>query len=210
MAAGRAGKDGGAGGQLTDKEMKKTIYAGIGGRSFTLDEDAYNRLDAYLKLFRTRVKDVSVTEVMDDLESRIAELFTEKVGADGTRVVDIDLVNNVIDQLGMPDGSQMPGSGGAAQQEAGKPATPHKLYRDPTSARVAGVCSGLAQYFDIDVTLVRILMLVAIFAGTAGFWVYVILWIVVPKAMTAAQQCEMCGLAPTAENLAKFADKIRK
>ena len=50
-------------------------------------------------------------------------------------------------------------------------------------------------------------MLVAIFAGTAGFWVYIILWIVVPKALTPAQQCEMRGLAPTAENLAKFARK---
>lgn len=190
--------------------MKKTINAGLGGRSFTFDEDAYNRLDAYLKLFRTRLKDVPATEVMDDLESRIAELFTEKVGSGGTRVVDIDLVNSVVDQLGMPDGSQMPGSAGSGPQDSGRPAAPHKLYRDPTSARVAGVCSGLAQYFDIDVTLVRILMLVAIFAGTAGFWVYVILWIVVPKALTPAQQCEMRGIAPTAENMAKFVDKTKK
>ena len=167
--------------------MKKTINAGIGGRSFTLDEDAYNRLDAYLKMFRTRLKDVPAAEVMDDLESRIAELFAGKVGS-GSRVVDIALVEDVISQLGMPDGSEMPGRGYASGDDA-------------------GVCSGLSYYFDIDTTLIRILMLVAIFAGTAGFWVYVILWIVVPKALTPAQQCEMRGLAPTAENLAKFARK---
>ena len=191
--------------------MKKTINAGIGGRSFTLDEDAYNRLDAYLKMFRTRLKDVPAAEVMDDLESRIAELFAGKVGS-GSRVVDIALVEDVISQLGMPDGSEMPGRGSASASgddaaEARAPKAPHKLFRDPKDARVAGVCSGLSYYFDIDITLIRILMLVAIFAGTAGFWVYVILWIVVPKALTPAQQCEMRGLAPTAENLAKFARK---
>lgn len=197
--------------------MKKTVNAGIGGRSFTLDEDAYIRLDGYLKVFRTHLKDVPETEVMDDLESRIAELFTDKVGSGGARVVDIELVNSVIEQLGMPDGSPVPGAGGASAQggESGKPAggasaSQHKLFRDPGSARVAGVCSGLAYYFDLDIVLVRVLMLVAIFAGTAGIWIYVILWIVVPKAETPAQQCEMRGLAPSAENMARFAGKTRK
>lgn len=188
--------------------MKKTINAGIGGRSFTIDEDAYNRLDAYLGAFKAHLKDVPVTEVMDDLEARIAELFTEKVGS-GARVVDIALVEEVVTQLGMPDGSPVPGGAGAgAAGDAGaksSAAAQHKLYRDPKGARVAGVCAGLAQYFDVDVTLIRILMLVAIFAATAGFWIYVVLWIVVPKAVTPAQQCEMRGLVPSAENMARFA-----
>ena len=190
--------------------MKKTIIAGIGGRSFTLDEDAYNRLEAYLKLFQTRLKDVPAAEVMDDLESRIAELFTERVGS-GTRVVDLALVEEVIGQLGMPDGSDVPGAdagaAGATGAKSSAAATPHKLYRDPEGARVAGVCAGLSQYFDIDVTVVRVLMLVAIFAATAGIWIYIVLWIVMPKALTPAQQCEMRGLAPSAENMAKFARK---
>ena len=188
--------------------MKKTVNAGIGGRSFTLDEDAYNRLEAYLKLFQTRLKDVPAAEVMDDLESRIAELFTEKVGS-GARVVDLTLVEEVINQLGMPDGSEVPGGAGESGAGGAKSAAavPHKLYRDPEGARVAGVCAGLAQYFDVDVTLIRILMLVAIFAATAGLWAYIVLWIVVPKAVTPAEQCEMRGLTPSAENLAKFARK---
>ena len=69
---------------------------------------------------------------------------------------------------------------------------------------VAGVCSGLAYYFDIDVTIIRIIMLVALLAGTSGFWIYVILWIAIPKAMTPAQQCEMRGIPATAENMARF------
>ena len=192
--------------------MKKTINAGIGGRSFTLDEDAYNRLDAYLKLFKARLKDVPATEVMDDIETRIAELFTEKVGSGG-RVVDITLVEEVINQLGMPDGSEVPGGAGASGDTGAKSANaaaPHKLFRDPQNSRVAGVCAGLAQYFDLDVVLIRVLMLVAIFAATAGIWIYIILWIVVPKAVTPAQQCEMRGITPSAENMAKFTRKNTK
>lgn len=189
--------------------MKKTVNAGIGGRNFTLDEDAYSRLEGYLKLFRTHLKDVPVEEVMDDLESRIAELFTEKVGS-GSRVVDINLVEEVINQLGMPDGSEVPGGAAAGAPKGAAAAPPRKLFRDPENARIAGVCAGLAQYFDVDITLVRVLMLVALVAGSAGFWIYVILWIVVPKALTPAQQCEMRGIFPTAENLAKFTLKNKK
>ena len=56
----------------------------------------------------------------------------------------------------------------------------------------------------IDTALVRIIMLVALIMGSAGFWIYVILWIAVPQAITPAQKCELRGLAPTAENLSKF------
>jgi phage shock protein PspC (stress-responsive transcriptional regulator) len=69
---------------------------------------------------------------------------------------------------------------------------------------IAGVCAGLAQYFDIDVTIIRIIMLVALFAGTSGFWIYVVLWIAIPKALTPAQQCEMRGIPATAENMSRF------
>lgn len=182
--------------------MKKVINAGIGGRSFTIDEDAYKRLDSYLVLFKSRLGSPSAGEVMDDLESRIAELFTAEVGSGGARVVDLAMVERVIFQLGMPDGSEMPGAGTPEAEEK----VPRKLYRDLDDKRIAGVCSGLAAYFDVDVVLVRVIMLVALLAGTSGFWIYLILWIAVPKAETAAQKCELRGMAPTAENLAKFSN----
>ena len=179
--------------------MKKVISAGIGGRSFTINEDAYVRLESYLKLFREHVRESGTDEVMDELESRISELFYAEVG-DSTRVVNLELVEKVIDQLGMPDGS----STSASPAPEPDPKQIRKLYRDTDDVRIAGICSGLALYFGIDVALVRILMLVALIAGSAGFWVYVILWIAVPKALTPAQKCELRGLAPTAGNMSKF------
>ena len=195
--------------------MKKVLNISLGSRSFTLEEDAYKRLSEYLEHFRTRLVATSGVpisqnaEVMEDLESRIAELFTQEVGSDG-RVVGIDLVERVTRQLGMPDGKpETPPAEGTAAADSEEPVR-KKIYRDNENRRIAGVCAGLATYLDIDVVLARVLMLVAFIAGTAGFWIYVICWIAIPKAMTPTQKCEMYGLPVTAENLAKFAKTTKK
>lgn len=184
--------------------MKKVVNVSLGGRNYTLEEDAYARLGRYLEHFRARltVPEDQKTEVMDEIEGRLAELFSREVGESG-RVVSLDLVNRVASTLGMPDGSAEDGFG--TSYSASEPASnPRKLYRDMDEKKIAGVCSGLSYYFDIDVVLVRIIMLAALIFGSAGFWVYVILWIAIPMADTAAKKCELRGLAPTAENMSKF------
>ena len=195
--------------------MKKVLNISLGNRSFTIEDDAYKRLSDYLQHFRTRLAASSGVpytqnaEVMEDLESRIAELFAQEVGTGG-RVVDIHLVDRVTSQLGMPDGTpENPQNSSASASEPDQPVR-KKVYRDYDNKRIAGVCAGLATYLDIDVVLARVLMLVALVAGTAGFWIYVICWIAIPKAVTATQKCEMYGLSVTAENLAKFANNTKK
>ena len=136
---------------------------------------------------------------LEALESRLADLFDTEVGT-GSRVVDLNLVEKTISQIGMPDGSTAPAFEPYKPEQ--KPAK--KLYRDTDDRRIAGVCSGLALYFDIDVVLIRILMLIALVMASAGFWFYLILWIAVPKAGTPVQKCELRGLAQTPENLARF------
>ena len=197
--------------------MKKVLNISLGNRTFTLEEDAYARLSEYLEHFRVRlagtsgVPNAQNAEVMEDLEARIAELFQQEVGPDG-RVVRLDLVERVTRQLGMPDGTpedaQSAGSTGTSSAFTGT--LPKRLYRDYDNRRIAGVCAGLAVYLDIDVVVVRILMLVALLFGTVGFWIYVICWIALPNALTPAQKCEMYGLPVTAENLAKFAQSTNK
>jgi len=195
--------------------MKKVTNACIGGRNFTLDEDAYNRLSAYLEHFRAKlsVPEIQKGEVMDEIEGRIAELFYQEVG-EGARVVNLALVEKVTSTLGMPDGSAESStgtsyaSGDFSARETGK--APKKLYRDKREKRLGGVCAGLAWYFDVDVTLIRVLMLVALLCGSAGFWVYVILWIAIPAADTPAKECEMHGIPATAENMARFARSARE
>ena len=188
--------------------MKKVINISLGGRSFTLNEDAYSRLNQFLDHFREHlsVPQGQQGEVMDEIEGRIAELFFQEVG-DGNRVVTKELVEQVAATLGMPDGAAE--SGSYNTQQAPLP-QPKKLYRDPDEKVIAGVSSGLSHYLDVDTTLIRILFLVALIVGfTAGFWIYVILWIAVPKADTPAKKCEMYQMPATAENMSRFAREYK-
>ena len=180
--------------------MKKVINAGIGGHSFVIDEDAYQRLESYLSHFRAKLQGAE-DEVMEDLENRISELFLAEIN-NPSQVVTLDMVQRVIAQLGMPDGSYETSSGEGNYTSLSQ--SPKKFYRDPDGKNLGGVCSGIALYFDIDVVLVRILFLVLLFAGTGGFWIYLIVWIVAPLADTPAKKCELRGIPATAENMSKF------
>ena len=191
--------------------MKQVLNVGIGGRSFVIDEDAFDRLSAYLDAFRSRTgMGYQTKEVMDDLEMRIAEIFSESLSS-RQEVVDISLVERVITQLGMPDGSTAPGSTGPAGSgtgeywHSGRESRPvRKLYRDKDHNVLGGVASGLACYFDVDVLVIRILFVCLFLFGYFGGWVYIILWIAVPAARTSAEKCRMHGLPVTAENMRRF------
>ena len=186
--------------------MKKVVNVSLAGRSFTLEEDAYKRLTDYLEHYKARlsVSESQQAEVMEDIEGRVAELFYQSVGA-GDRVVSLELVQQVAKALGMPDGSQE----GPKYSDIAGASVERKLYRDPDGKKLAGVCSGLAIYLDVDVTLIRILMLIAIVFGTAGIWIYIIFWIAVPMADTPAKRCELRGLASTPENMSRFTSYSR-
>lgn len=192
--------------------MKKTINAGIGGKSFIMDEDAYERLKSYLETFRKRLDPQQGNEIMDEIENRIAELLSGEMIAPG-QTVSLSKINRITSQLGMPDGKPEFEDNNMNQEiksdimEEKKMNPVHKLYLDQDEKKIAGVCSGLAAYFDIDVTVVRILMLIVAVVGVScGFWIYLIIWIVAPKALTPAQKCELRGWETTAENLAKFTE----
>ena len=191
--------------------MKKVVNVSLGGRNFILEEDAYERLGHFLDHFRARltVPESQKAEVMEEIEGRMAELFSQEVG-DGGRVVSLELVNRVAATLGMPDGSAEGGFSGSTSGPTMVARPDRKLYRDPDEKKVAGVCSGLALYLDVDVTIIRVFMLVALICGSAGFWIYVIFWIALPVADTPAKKCELRGLAPTAENMSRFTTYYRK
>lgn len=186
--------------------MKKVVNVGIGGRSFVIDEDAYQKLDKYLEKFRERTKmGVQTGDVMEDLEQRIAELFDESL-RNGQEVVNLALVNKIIAQLGMPDGEAADDDFTSTTSKKDKTYgyAVKKLYRDPETRVLGGVCGGLALYTNVDVVLVRVLFIISLFMGGVGFWAYIIFWIVAPLATTAAQKCEMRGIPVTAENLRKY------
>ncbi|GAC1590661.1 MAG: hypothetical protein NVS3B25_09370 [Hymenobacter sp.] len=80
------------------------------------------------------------------------------------------------------------------------PLAGRRLFRDTGAGKVAGVGAGLAAYFNIDVTLVRVLLLAGLFAGGFTLLLYVILWIVLPEAKTVSDKLRMRGDAVTLES----------
>ena len=217
--------------------MKEVMNIGIGGKSFVVETSAYEILRDYLELFSSKIKPGESSEVMEDIESRIAELCSENISA-YKNVVTESIVVKIVTQLGLPNGesyrpfqgaaagaakgatgaaSASSGTSGAYSGAAGaaygagaeEQSVPKKLFRDSDDKMIGGVCSGLGFYLGADPVLVRVLFLIALLFGTLGFWVYLIIWIVAPLAVNPVQKCEMRGLAPTAENLGKFSNKSK-
>ena len=196
--------------------MKKTINVAIGGCSFTINEDAYNTLNEYLERFKSALDySSSRTEVMDELEVRIADMLKGKLG--GRQVVDLAMTQEVIGRLGYPEGyrqtDEQTGTYEDSKNEYHYSGTDgekpvRKLFRDPDGKKIAGVCSGLALFLGVDVTLIRIIFLVAFICGSAGFWIYLVIWIAAPEAKTAAEKCELRGIPATAENIRRFTEGI--
>lgn len=180
--------------------MKKVIDVSIGRINFTIDEDAYYRLKEYMRRFEATIADKNeAREVMEDVEARIAEIFLEELKYPA-QVVDNQLVDIVIEHLGEVEDS--PTSSEADHQAKGEYTKGEKrFFREMDRKMIAGVCNGLAIYSNIDVTIIRVLFVVFAFFYGFSIPVYIVLWIVMPKAITVAQKLQLRGIAPTAENI---------
>ncbi|MCF8389903.1 MAG: PspC domain-containing protein, partial [Bacteroidales bacterium] len=190
--------------------MKRALKINLNGRVFHIDEDAYEKLKNYLDTISSHFSNVEESkEIIDDIESRIAEILEEKL-KDQSSVISIKQVEEIIEIMGRPeeivdeeitDNENKRGfhsSGGKYR----------RLYRDPDNAVFGGVAAGLSAYFGIDMLVVRILFVVLILAGWGlPFILYLVLWIAVPKAMTAAEKLEMKGEKVNVSNLEK---KVRE
>lgn len=141
--------------------MKKVISVHLGGKVFQIEEDAYTYLNNVLN-GRWEKK---------ELETQVAERLEQKPGSSKEVITYPDVVDALY-RLGFSAPDYRP----AAQAPA------KRLYRQPKDKMIAGVCTGLGEYFEIDPVIMRVLFVAAFFAGSIGFWLYLILWIIVPKA----------------------------
>ena len=205
--------------------MKKTLTVNLGGTVFHIDEDAYQLLDKYLANLRIHFrKEEGSEEIMNDFEMRISELFNERVRL-GYEVITIEHVEEVIKRMGKPEelfeGEEEKESleraifqevydikdvdfKKTAFQEEEIPRGPKKLMRDPDNRVLGGVAGGIAAYMGWDVTAVRLAMIILLFIPYAPIIIlYLILWLVMPLARTAADKLMMRGQSVTLENIGK-------
>ena len=187
--------------------MKKTFTINISGSVFHIEEDAFEKLQAYLlKLNQYFGNQVGGQEILQDIESRIAELLQEKLDA-GPEAVTNEWVNEVMHRMGNPedfmDQEETAAKPTAATEAKGEKIN-KRLYRDGENRVLGGVCSGLSAYFNFDPVFLRILFVLLVFVGVGiSIFVYLILWMVVPKARTTTQRLEMKGEEATISNIQK-------
>jgi phage shock protein PspC (stress-responsive transcriptional regulator)/mRNA-degrading endonuclease RelE of RelBE toxin-antitoxin system len=171
--------------------MKVTVNINIGGYAFHIDEDAYHNLKAYRRSLELNFAgEESASEILADIETRMAELFRARLGS-YRQVVTIEDVEEIIAILGAPEDFVEQDSFSAREKFTST--SSNRMYRDPDNRIIGGVCSGMSAYWRLDPIILRIIFLVFAFAGGLGLLVYLILWIVLPEARTTAQKIEMKG-----------------
>ena len=187
--------------------MKETVQLSIGGYAFILEKDAADTLSGYLTTLETHyLKQEGGKEIMDGIEERVAELLQEYTPK-GT-VVTLPGVQRVIDVIGRPETIEADDPA----PETGTEKPRKRLFRDLSDKRLGGVCSGLANYFDVQVAWVRIIFAVVttvvFFSGAkhdvwclAGPFLYCLLWVAMPAARTAQERWAMKGDPGTADDI---------
>lgn len=187
--------------------MQRIIQINIAGRVIAIEEDAYLILKDYISSLERHFSGVEgKDEIIQDIEGRIAELFSIRQQA-GSAAIDKTDVLKLIETLG-PASALNDGN-----DAAGKPAShfpgpytgrpyynenysSRRLFRNPNDRLLGGVCSGVANYFDIDPVIIRLVFAILFFTAGIGLLAYIIAWIIVPVAKTPEDMRYMTGGRP--------------
>lgn len=158
--------------------MNKVVSIHLNGVVFTIDENAYEQLKAYLDKLKTYFGNTAgASEIVQDIEARIAELLSQRI-INQQAVVSVDDVQAVISQMGNPgEIADKP-----EPEQTKQTNNERKLRRDAKHKTIGGVCAGIANYLGIDIMVPRVLFLVAFLMFGSGLLIYIILWAVIPES----------------------------
>jgi phage shock protein PspC (stress-responsive transcriptional regulator) len=197
--------------------MKKTIKANLGGVEFTFNDDAYALMERYIESLREALcaQKYDTNEILKDIECRSAEILFEE--HPGNHIITSEDVALLIERLGVPEeiiadadpsgasssaNEEMPPSPPSSQPYPPLPPVAKRLYRNPEGKMIGGVCNGIATYFDVDPTWIRLASVLLLFVSFSTCAViYIILWVVLPEARTTYQMLQLRGGSPTLKNI---------
>lgn len=193
--------------------MNRIISINIKGMVFQIEEDAYEVLKSYLDKLKFHFRNTeSSSEIIDDIEYRLAEMLSEKTKTRPS--ISMTDVEEVISRMGNPTdfGDQEQSQFVPAAQAAGE--RYKRLFRDPDNKIISGVCGGMGAYFNADPLWFRIGFLIAFFTFGTGLVLYIILAILLPVARTAADKLEMRGEKVNIDNIERTVrdefEKVKK
>lgn len=175
--------------------MKKVIDINLGGQKFTIDEDAYKELDSYLNTINKHFSTSSGFEdIIYDIEVRIAELLEEG----GTQIVTLNKVKEIQKIMGTPEDF-----GADPMDEQDTQNIRRRFFRDPDDKILGGVISGFAAYVGFkNLALARFIVFIMFLSGI-GIIPYIILWYIIPEALTASDRLAMKGEDININSIAK-------
>lgn len=192
--------------------MNQTLTVNISGIVFHIEVDAYDTLKNYLNSIKSNFGNSEEREeIMRDIESRIAELFSNMMN-EKNEVIKASDIEKVIEIMGKPEqyitDEEEAETSGTSKESTIK--GDKKLFRNPDDRMLGGVCSGLSSYIGIDTVWIRLFFVAALFLGF-GFLMYIILWIVMPEAKTASDKLKMKGEPINVHNIGKkFEEEANK
>ena len=184
--------------------MNKTVNINLGGMFFHIDEDAYQKLTRYFDAIKRSLSNSSGhDEIIKDIEMRVSELLNEKQKTD-KHVIGLQDVDEVIAVMGQPEDYiiEDDGTTGPTTNKTYSTTT-KKLYRDREKGMIGGVASGLGYYLGIDALWIRLALILLVWGFGTGIIAYIILWIVVPEAVTTSEKLEMTGEPVNISNIEK-------
>ncbi|GAL63029.1 PspC domain-containing protein [Algibacter lectus] len=186
--------------------MNKTVNINLAGIFFHIDEDAYLKLQRYLEAIKRSFTDSQGrSEIIADIEARIAELFNERVQMD-RQVIRVKEVDEVISIMGQPEDYLVDDEIFEDEPQPTprrKKSNARKLFRDTNNSYIGGVSSGLAHYLGIDAIWIRLVWVLLFFGFGTGILLYILLWVLVPEAKTTAEKIMMTGEPVNISNIEK-------
>ncbi|MDX2003088.1 MAG: DUF2807 domain-containing protein [Chitinophagales bacterium] len=191
--------------------MKKTFSINLGGQVFQIDEDAYEKLRAYLDAIKTRYRNTQgAEEILGDIEGRLAEMLTERIN-NRLNVVSLLHIEECMAIMGDPAqfGDEASEETADTDQPNATAEVKRKFFRNPDDQTLGGVVSGLSAFLGIEeVVWVRLfVVLLFFFSGGTVLVAYIILWVIVPEANTPSEKLQMRGEPINIENIEKVIKK---
>ncbi len=180
--------------------MNKTVNINLAGTFFHIDEDAFGKLSRYLDAIkRSLVGTEGSDEIIRDIESRMAELFLEKLESNA-QVITLKELDQIIGIMGQPEDYQVDDEifedTPPTSQQYSRPYNSSKkqLFRDIDDKYISGVSSGLGHYIGVDAIWIRLLWVILVLAGFGTpILIYILMWIFVPAAETTSEKLKMTG-----------------
>ena len=181
--------------------MNKIIKINLAGQAVSIDEQAYDSLSQYMRsLEKYFINTESGKEILEDIEARIAELFFATLRSNDfiseIHVQEAITLMGTAQDMGAEDNDESQDSQGYKDPKR------KKLFRDKDDAIFGGVCSGIGAYYGLDTIAVRIMFILLVMLAGAPIVAYILLWAIIPAAITPQDRYRMHGDASTISDIA--------